>query len=221
MGQPARWRVGIIRLDGEPLPLDLPAETTVASAFEVVRDHVLAHGRIVTDVEIGAEPVTWQDGSPGWDEPFETGPDLVMTTDYPLNISAPLIDKVIGMLPEVAGEHRAMAEAFRASDPTAPERSAQLLGVWKELEHAIDQICLLHNIDLSASPWSELAGQFRSRFQKLEGSMRELRESLSLRDMVLVADLLEFELAPLAEEFVAPCQEFANRLRTHFAVPKP
>ncbi len=56
---------GDVKVDGESVACPLPTDATLASAFVYLRDHILREGKIVTDVRIDDDPVTWEDGSPG------------------------------------------------------------------------------------------------------------------------------------------------------------
>ena len=212
--------MGEIVVDGKPVDVTLPAGTTVASAFGVVRDRILQTGRIITDVRIGDEPVTWDDGAPGWDDAIATSDTLQLKTDFPIRISGPLVERVTETLPLIARQHLEIAELFRGGDHQAFEHAAQSLGAWQELQHVLDQVCILHSIDLDSPSWKPIADALRERFMKLETLLKELKDSLEHGDMVLTADLLEFELAPMAEDFEEPSRQFHAELERQFAVPK-
>jgi hypothetical protein len=206
---------GDVKVDGESISCPLPSDATLASAFVYLRDHILRDGKIVTDVRIDDDPVTWEDGSPGWSELLSSDHELSIASDYPIRITSPLLARLVETLPTVAAKHREFAGKLRAQDPTASEGMAELLGVWQDLQQALDQVCQLHGLELEVAPWSEVAGVFRGRFDRLSQMLRELKESLELRDMVLSADLLDFEFAPLAEDFIEPCDQFRVTLETH------
>lgn len=211
--------MGQVVIDGKQVELNLAAGTTIAAVFAGVRDEILRSGKIITDVRIGDEPVTWDDGHPAWNQSVAESANLDLKTDYPIRISGPLVERVIGTLAVIAHQHQELAEAFRAEDRNAFEAAAQSLGAWQELQHVLDQVCILHGIDLDSTAWKPIADALRERFGKLETLLREMKDSLEHGDMVLTADLLEFELAPLAEEFVAPCKQFHAELEKQFKVP--
>lgn len=212
--------MGRVVIDGKPVAINPAAEGTVAAVFAGVRDEILRSGRIITDVRIGDEPVTWDDGHPAWNLSVADSANLDLKTDYPIRISGPLVERVIGTLDVIARQHQELAEAFRAEDRNAFEAAAQSLGAWQELQHVLDQVCILHGIDLEAPAWKPIADSLRERFGKLEQLLKEMKDSLEHGDMVLTADLLEFELAPLAEEFVAPCKQFHTELERQYHAPE-
>lgn len=206
---------GHVSVDGETIECPLPADATLASAFVYVRDRVLRGGKIVTDVRINDEAVTWEDGTPLWSELLSSSHRLSLATDYPIRITGPLLARLAETMPTVGEKHREWARKLRDQDPLAAQGVADLLSVWEELQEALDQVCQLHGLSLQESPWDEVAGAFRERFVRLSQMLKELKESLELRDMVLSADLLDFELAPLAEDFVDPCLRFRDELEKH------
>jgi hypothetical protein len=171
---------------------------------------------VITDVRVGGEALTWQDGSGEWDRPMSESPDLVLTTDYPIHISSALLDRLASSLPAIGAEHRSVAGAIRNQESDGIDRASRLLRVWSDMEHAFDQICVFHDLSLDVDPWTSVSRQFQQCFVKLEGFLGELKESLELRDLVLAADLLEFELAPLAENLVDPCRLFQAELQRQF-----
>jgi hypothetical protein len=204
-----------LKVDQEAVPCSLPVDATLASAFVYLRDQVLREGKIITEVRIDDELVTWEDGSPSWSALLTGEHELSLATDYPIRITGPLLARLAETLPAVADRHREWAEKLRQQDPSAPQGTADLLLVWEELQQALDQVCQLHGLSLDQEPWAGLASSFRGCFERLAQMLRELQESLELRDMVLSADLLDFELAPLAQEFVDPCLKFREALERH------
>jgi len=211
--------MGQVVIDGKQVELQIPAEATVAAVFAGVRDEILKSGKIITDVRIGDEPVTWDDGHPAWIQTVAQSANLDLKTDYPIRISGPLVERVIVTLDVIARQHQQLAEAFRAEDRGAFEAAAESLGAWQELQHVLDQVCILHGIELDSPTWKPIADALRERFGKLESLLKEMKDSLEHGDMVLTADLFEFELAPLAEEFVSPCKQFHAELERQFKVP--
>ncbi len=135
---------GDVKVDGESVACPLPTDATLASAFVYLRDHILREGKIVTDVRIDDDPVTWEDGSPGWSELLSSDHELSIASDFPIRITSPLLTRLVETLPTVAAKHREFAGKLREQDPTASEGMADLLGVWQDLQQALDQVCQLH-----------------------------------------------------------------------------
>ncbi|MBY0587792.1 hypothetical protein K2X85_11490 [bacterium] len=204
-----------VAVDGQGVDCPLSADATLASAFVYVRDRVLGDGKIVTDVRIDDDPVTWDDGDEHWSAPLTSSHRLAVTTDYAIRITGPLLTRLAETLPVVGTRHREWAAKLREQAPQAAEGTAELLMVWQEVQQALDQVCQLHGLTIDQAPWNEVVASFRTLFERLTQMFRELKESLELGDMVLSADLLDFELAPLAEDFVEPCLRFRDELEKH------
>lgn len=205
-----------VRVDGKSVPLDSPDNASAENVFEEARQSIVHDGRIITEVRIGGDTVVWQDGSSLWQKPLGPENQMDLETDYPVRVSAPLIARLAESMPTIAKNHRDVAEAVREQGLEATAATAQLLKVWTDIHHAINQVCVLHGIDVSESPWSGIVGSFNERFGKLQDALRELKESLELKDLVLAADLLEFELASLAEDFTNPLRGFEEELHRQF-----
>ena len=105
---------------------------------------------------------------------------------------------------------------MRSDSASHRDAAAELLGVWTDLQQAVEQVCALHGIDLNSREWSSTAESFRSLLRKLNRSLKELKESLELGDMILAADMMEFELAPLAVEWIAPLRRLQTELELRF-----
>jgi hypothetical protein len=210
--------MGRVLVDGQEVDIPTRPSSPAMEVYPAVRDEVLQRGRIVTSVQIGGVPVTWEDGSERWNLPLTPENPLSITTDYPIRMTSTLLDRVIEAMPPIAEEHRRHAENIRALGGASAESTARLLSVWPEIQQVFEQVCMLHEIDPESSEWRGAAEQFRSLERKLNESLAELREALELGDAVLAADILDFELAPLAQEWGAPLESFRASLERRFGV---
>lgn len=211
-------RMGYVLVDGQEVDIPTRPRSPALEAYPAVRDEVLRTGRIVTSVQIGGVPVTWDDGSERWDLPLSEENRLAVTTDYPIRMTSSLLDRVVEAMPQIAEEHRRQAEDIRAQGRASADATARLLSIWPEIQQVFEQVCVLHEIDPESSEWRGAAEQFRDLGRKLNESLAELREALDLGDAVLAADILDFELAPLAQEWTAPFESFRSSLEQRFGV---
>ena len=108
--------MGEIFVDEKKEERSFPAGTTVATAFGAIRDEILKTGRIISDVRVGDDPVTWDDGSSDWQELLADSGPLILKTDYPVRISGPLLERVIETLPATSRQHQELADSFRKND---------------------------------------------------------------------------------------------------------
>lgn len=209
--------MGTIHIDDHVEPFPLPPGASVAEAFEAAREDVLRRGRIVVDVSLDDHALVWQDGSPEWETPFTDPMDLCIQTDEAIRLSTAILTQVMDLLPDIAEKHRQASAALRSGDTEeGVQKTLEVMPWWEELPMAITQICSLHGIEPGAPQWQDVWGQLGPGIHQITVHLREFREAADLQDFVLVADLLEYELAPLAEQWLEICRSFAASLKDRF-----
>lgn len=208
-------RMGTITIDNQPRLLELPAESSVAAAFEVARDEVLDRGRVVVEVKLDGTVIEWEDGSPAWTEPFSLQSALALQTEEPLTLSRGLLQRVVDSTPEAIECHRQAARLVRDAEGQAEgvELTLALLERWKDLEEVMVNVSALHKLDFAAPPWADFGHEMGAALRNITERITELREAFELGDFVLVGDLLEFELIPLSETWSKLCARFRDELR--------
>jgi hypothetical protein len=209
--------MGRITIDGRPSDVAIPAAGSVADAYEVVTDHVRSLRRAVVIVRHEGRTIQWGDGSPVWSAPFGPDSSLEIQTTDPVSLSASMLAHLEEFLPTVATEHRRAAEALRIGDKQPGiERVLNVIPWWKEIRSAAVNVCGLLTIDLTSPPWIALGHDLHSAGERTDKLLDELREAVELDDFVLVADLLEYELAPLVESWQQICRDLAAGIRERF-----
>ena len=88
---------------------------------------------------------------------------------------------------------------------------------WQDLQKLFGNICNLLQVDLQAEEWQSLNDQLTPALERLTEQLGELREAADIGDFVLLADLMEYELAPLAEEWQDLCEQFLGQLRERYS----
>ena len=211
--------MGKILVDGHPEALDISPGATVASVFELVRERIVTRGRVIVEIILNEQQsLTWGDGNPSWALAF--GPDFVLSLhcDTPLRLSTSLLEQAITTLPAIAEQHRAAAVTLRGDDqPAGIEQMLAVVPWWQDLQRLFANICSLLQIDLQTPEWQSLNEQLASALERLSEQLGELREAADIGDFVLLADLMEYELAPLAEEWQDLCEHFLDRLRQRYS----
>lgn len=202
----------LIELDGQPFDHAVSPNETAASAFPALRDRVLKSGRIVMSVRIGTDEVTWNDGSRTWNQPLCERNRLVVASELPFRVTEPLLARLIESMPTFGEAHRQLADALRSNAAECRAKAAELLSVWADIQQAVEQVYTLHGIDSTTRDWRPTGDRFRALNRKLNSSFQEMKESLELGDQILAADLMEFELAPLAEEWAKPLDALRSEL---------
>jgi hypothetical protein len=137
-----------------------------------------------------------------------------VTSDHAIHLTLPVIDRLLEQLPGFAEDHRQVAEACRQGS-SAIEASVGLLSKWPQVPEVIEQIIALHGIAVDSPDGREVAQPFEALVARLRGMLTEFKETLEIGDFVLAADLLEYELAPLAEEWHTAGWKFREQLQRY------
>lgn len=211
--------MGKIYVDEQPLHWEFPASATVAEVFHAVRDAILDEGRVVVQMHLDGTVLEWEDGSPEWQDPFDDAKALHIVSDRPIALSSALMDRAIESLPELQKMQERAARLVRHEETQTRgvEMTLDALSRWKELQEAIVGVRALHQIDFDQPPWEEFGEDLGTAFRHVSERISEMREAFELRDFILVADLLEFELTPLIDTWMDVCTRFAALLRQEFS----
>lgn len=93
-----------------------------------------------------------------------------------------------------------VSELFRIADEAeANEHYAQLLESLRLFLHVVDQVKEILNLDLSAIAFEN--DTVEQRFEKLSEVINEMLKVQEEEDWIMLADLIEYELMPLLEEW--------------------
>lgn len=207
-----------ILIDGAAADIQFAESANVSQVFELVRDAVWESGRIVVEVRIDGETVVWGDGAAVWLEPFDPSHLMEIQTAIALDLSLSVLQEIGSRCPGFAEAHRTAARLLREDDHQGGiEQTDKILPTWKDIHEGVRQVCLLHGIDYSKREWADVAALLTPTFQAVLTQLHDLSESIEAQDIVLTADLLEYELAPLAEQWQELCFKLGQILRGRFS----
>ncbi len=93
-----------------------------------------------------------------------------------------------------------VSELFRVADETdANEHYAEFLEGMRLFLSMVDQVSDLLKIDFSSVQFND--GSVQDRIEKLSGKLNRMLDVQAEEDWIMVADLLEYEIAPLLGEW--------------------
>lgn len=201
-----------LRMDGRPSDVSLPPSATLDEAVRAATAHANAAGRVVVTVLLNGTSVSLDPSSPDWSRVL--GPEDVVEgiTAEPLELARSLFTRMVESLPAVAERHRLAIDAVRAGhsdDSTA--RIMEALSWWQEMDLGFSRVTELLGLEERAE-WADRLSQRRRATEKVARYLGELKDALGQRDFVLVADLLEFELLPMIDDWRSICGEWKSAL---------
>jgi len=127
---------------------------------------------------------------------------LEIATEDTNALVADALTELEAVLPELPAACHELARIFQGTDPQSGyEPFQQLAGIWSHVKDRQAMIAYTLGIDFDAMPFnSRLLGDAHA---ELNGFLAEAVGALESGDLILLGDLLEYELAPRAEQEVA------------------
>ena len=187
----------IVTLDGEKLDQTFASEETLQNVINSVRKAHLDN-RMVVSVAINGETCTDQVLSDRLEEQISGLNQLDLETGDPRNIAAEAFRTVASDMATVGRDQVDIADEINAGNiAKAITRIGEFVKAWHAVRQVIVQTSSLLQCDLTVF---EYEGQpLKEHLAGLVGQLNEIKAALDAKDMVLLADLLHFEVPPLCE----------------------
>ncbi|MCD6288198.1 MAG: hypothetical protein J7M12_03695 [Candidatus Hydrogenedentes bacterium] len=199
-----------ILIDGEPAAFSPDRVGTLGDMFEFVDQLIATQNRCVTCVKIDGVALSMDKMS----EAAFRSVDDIESVEFITQSSDALVEDLLGELASQIDELgelvRAIAAGFQDSTTEPPlETLPKMVDAWQSvierLATAADLLRIsLDNVEL---PDGDTAGQHHAR---LSETLTKLTSAVENRDYVLVADLLEYEIAPGIEREISVLTSLRN-----------
>ncbi|MGI6461264.1 MAG: hypothetical protein ACOX5J_14455 [Candidatus Hydrogenedentales bacterium] len=193
-------------------------EETPASIFELVVTvgrQLQEEGRSIMTVQIDGQEIsagllveTMQD------KPTASARQIVITSADTRALVNEALSDMQSSLPELPVACQELARVFQSETPDAGyEPFQQLASLWSTIKER--ELMVANALEISLEELQIEGLSVKQFHDELNAFLREATEALKKQDSVLLADLLEYELAPRAEKetaIVAILQEKAEQL---------
>lgn len=189
----------LIIIDGQPGFLPTTQPVSLPSILADISDHLESQRRGMLGIVVDGVSITPDelDGALA-DRSVESVAALEVHSESLAKLAAVRMEVVKDVLPELENACRQLAEVFSSgTEEEAYGQFDELAGAWVALKEQQRQIAraLGANLDEIVEADEEL----RAHHEQLSRFLTEAGQAITSRDQVLMADLLEYELAPLAE----------------------
>ncbi len=200
----------ILTLDGRRLEPELAPTDTLQTVLDRVRADTDVD-RLITSVTIDGQRLNATTLNAALGQPLSAAQQVDLQSADRVALVREVLGEVAAQFGESGTRCEPIAAALSAGDMAAGLRSVgELVGTWQTCYRGIADCGNLLNRDLGAF---EHDGQsVEAALTDLATKLNTLREALQARDMVLIADLVRYELAPLAEQWQALCTGLARQL---------
>jgi len=191
-----------IRVNEQPLePPSLP-DLSIGQLLESIRQTEDGQGRVMVNIELDGRAITLQDPDTDFARPAADFQRLVISSDVPGTLAARVLRETGAHLPLLNQKLTGAVTAIRSGKaPEAAELLSDALPFVGTVQEVVMRTCLLTGTTPADLDFEGEA--VAAHLEQVTGQLNELREALESRDMVRVADVLEYELVPRIEKWEA------------------
>jgi hypothetical protein len=203
----------IVNLDGRELDVTPAEGTTLQVLIDDVRDKHLS-GRLVVSVAVNGQTLADADLDRLLAAPLEVDARIELESGDRRELGAAALREVAEQVAEAGPEQVRIAEQLNAGQVAeGVQQVGACLNVWNLCRQTVLQCCGLLGEDLTTHQYE--GRELSAYLDELVEKLRELRDAFESRDMVLLADVLHYEMPPLCESWSA----LLSHLADHVAEP--
>jgi hypothetical protein len=191
--------------DKEQLEQQYPQCATLSEIITALEQDFSSRGEVICEIRVNGVILEESDEEKFGANPRGAIDDLSISTNRPANLIGIAITSAIGFLPEVESAALAAAELLRGTDAVESRRS--FVEILDGCQWLVDTI--LHVRGAASGIGKPIKSPERwFEAEKLMGRViGELTDAFTKSDIVLVADLLEYELPPALALWVEVLKE--------------
>ena len=194
---------------------DLDA-ATVGGAIDEVSDIAARNGRMVVELTINGENMSGEMLEAILDRIGVDGDELRMVTADPCELAVDVLGQIRGTISEIMGLQQEAADLLQQDDTSAAfEKLGQLISNWLNVQQAISQSTSLvglklDDIEVEGSPVSDLTNELLEQ-------LRTLKELIEGKDMITLADVLEYEWPEVSEKWDKLAANLSEKMKLKLA----
>jgi hypothetical protein len=193
-----------VSLEGTPANL--------LSLVDSLSEHLKKQHRVIRSLSIDGVDIQPQEMQSIGERPVDESADVVVTSEEASAFAARLLDELEDVLPELPAACHALAAVFQGNEPTEGyEPFRQLTEIWSVVKAR--QLEAADALDFSLEEVRVEGMSMQRMHEELNNILEEAGYALQTNDCVLLGDLLEYELAPRAQQEA----EIASALRQRIA----
>ncbi len=188
-----------IIIDGQPGFLPTTQPVSLSSVLSDISDHLEAQRRGMLGIVVDGASIAADDLEGALaGRSIESVLSVEVRSEALAELAAARMQAVKDVLPELENACRQLAEVFSSgAEDEAYGQFDELAGAWVALKEQQRQIARALGANLDEIVEND--DVLRAHHEKLSRFLTEAGQAITSRDQVLMADLLEYEFAPLAE----------------------
>jgi len=201
----------IVTLDGRRLNADFAPEQTLQSVLDGVGTK-LASDRLVVAVARDGRELTGEALDRALTGQLGATAQVDVESATRQEVAADALRDVAARIEQVGAEQAQIAAELNAGrSEQAIQRLSPFLETWQAAQRTILQCC--HVLQRDLTTFEHDGRSLQEHLGSLADSLRELRRAFQAGDMVLLADVLEYELPPLCQRWCALLTDLAASVR--------
>ena len=187
----------IVTLDGRRIDHDLTPGCSLQALIDNMRDELPA-GHLVVSVAVNGREFGENDLIDELSQPLDTEDQVDLESGDRLALSADALCGVAEQLTETGRLQPEIADQLNAGQVAqAVGRISEFVQTWQACQNAVVQCSGLVGRDLTQE---QFAGRsIENYLGELVERLRDIRDALDARDMVLLADLIHYEVPDLCQ----------------------
>ncbi len=200
----------IVTLDGEKLADAYAGQTTLMELIDAVRTQHLPQ-RLVVGVARNGVPLVNSDLEASLNQPIGEDTQIDLDSAASGELIGAALRGLADQLEQAGADLLTIADALLGQDKSsAIRRVGDFVGQWQAVRDVMVQASGLLDQDLTLHVH---AGQtVGEHLQEVVRRLNDVRSALEANDLVLLTDLVRYELPPLCETWSAALREIADAL---------
>ncbi|NLX03866.1 MAG: hypothetical protein GXY33_01850 [Phycisphaerae bacterium] len=201
----------LISIDGEQQTEVTGEGRTLGEVLEAVRGHLAGSGRMIVSIECDGQVVPPEQVEQALGEQA----DKYWQIDFHTSAPAKLAGEALGATGELLNRVEELNELSagmltQGRVREAMEHLGQLFGAWNDVYRGVHNTLKLLGID--AESVETPSGNAGTAMNRLMEQLQGVKSALENQDFTQLADLLNYELAPLAKEWQGIVEALLERL---------
>jgi hypothetical protein len=201
----------IVTLDARRLDMSFDPNCTLETLIEQVR---AAHDRrLIVSVAVDGRPLTEDDLQQALGEPLGADTQVDLQTGDARALVGDALRALARQFEEASRQHAGLAERLTTGDSGEALREIGAhMTLWQTCHQALIQCSgLLHD---SLAGYRHEGRSVQEWSEDVIGKLVEIRGALEARDLVLLSDLIRYELPPLCETWHGLLDGLAEQVRS-------
>ena len=189
-----------VLVDGSRLETECDPAVVISDVVESIRKDWQSEDRILIAIRCDDEEVVGEELEEILGTPLSEFDRVEFQTGSARDLAGDVLEHVSAMLIETREVQSQVVDLLgQGSTPRAMDLLSGCFGVWKQAQEGLSRVAEVLHLDLDTVEFEgATVGEF---IGELAAALRKIRESLTTRDYVMLADVLAYELEPICERW--------------------